>query len=148
MAYMLKNCPYVRSLGKLIQKGFSFFWGSDYEPTLVPPEVPFNVPCEVNRCHAAERVHHCVPSFRETISFTYGMPGASNSSQAKNSPTCRIEFWIEEKELLPNCLRHYCVVWFCFCAGLGLSFPPWLLWLKFVRSLSCSVGYHGLFKRP
>ena len=31
MVYMLKNCPYVRSLGKLIQKGFSFFFG---DPTM------------------------------------------------------------------------------------------------------------------
>eukprot|EP00435_Cladocopium_sp_Y103_P025527 s45_g6.t1 len=77
MAYMLKSCPYVRSLGKLIQKGFSFFWGPEHEPTLVPPDVPFNVSCEKSQCFTAERVEHCVPILKEQISFTYGMPAAS-----------------------------------------------------------------------
>eukprot|EP00435_Cladocopium_sp_Y103_P071759 s497_g38.t1 len=86
MVYMLKNCPYVRSLGKLIQKGFSFFWGPDHEPTLVPPDVPFNVSCETSQCHVAERVDHCVPIFRETISFTYGMPAASSSVEPSSLP--------------------------------------------------------------
>jgi hypothetical protein len=25
--YMLKKCPFVKSLGQLVQQGFSFFWG-------------------------------------------------------------------------------------------------------------------------
>ena len=70
MVYMLKNCPYVRSLGKLIQKGYSFFWGLEHEPTLGPPDVPFNVSSETSKCFTAERVEHCVPIFKETI-FTY-----------------------------------------------------------------------------
>jgi len=74
MVYLLKNCPYVRCLNKLIQKGYSFFWGPEHEPTLVPPDVPFNVSCETSRCFTADRVEHCVPIFKETISFTYGMP--------------------------------------------------------------------------
>lgn len=86
MAYMLKNCPYVRSLGKLIQKGFSFFWGPNYEPTLVPPDVPFKVSCDKLQCHVAERVDHCVPIFKETISFTHGMPAASSSEIPMSFP--------------------------------------------------------------
>ena len=86
MAYMLKNCPYVRSLGKLIQKGFSFFWGPNYEPTLVPPDVPSKVSCDKLQCHVAERVDHCVPIFKETISFTHGMPAASPSEIPMSFP--------------------------------------------------------------
>ena len=37
LIYMLKSCPYVRSLDKLVEKGFSFFWGPSHVPTLVPP---------------------------------------------------------------------------------------------------------------
>ena len=71
---MLKSCPYVKSLGKLVEKGFSFFWGPSHAPTLVPPEVPFEVSCDSSLCHQADRVDHCVPVFKETISFTHGMP--------------------------------------------------------------------------
>lgn len=86
MAYMLKNCPYVCSLGKLIQKGFNFICGPDPEPTLVPPDVPFNVTGDKDGCHAADPVDHCVPIFRETISFTYGMPAASPSVEHSRLP--------------------------------------------------------------
>ena len=85
VAYMLKNCPYVRSLGKLIQRGFSFFWGPDYEPTLVPPNTHFHVACDMSQCQVAERVEHCVPIFRETISFTYGMPASSSADHSEFS---------------------------------------------------------------
>ena len=71
MVYMLKNCPYVCSLSKLIQKGFNFICGPDPEPTLVPPDVLFNVTGDKDRCHVADPVDHCVPIFRETIWFTY-----------------------------------------------------------------------------
>ena len=74
LTYMLKSCPYVKSLGKLVEKGFSFFWGPSHAPTLVPPEVPFEVYCDSSLCHQADRVDHCVPVFKERISFTHGMP--------------------------------------------------------------------------
>ena len=79
MVYMLKSCPYVRSLGKLVEKGFSFFWGPDHFPALVPPEIPFEVSCDESRCFRADRVEHCVPIFQETISLKHGMPASSHS---------------------------------------------------------------------
>lgn len=86
LVYLLKACPYVRSLGKLIEKGFSFFWGPEYDPTLVPPNIPFRVSCDTSCCHIADRVEHCVPIFRETTSFTYGMPAVGVSSDEPSLP--------------------------------------------------------------
>ena len=60
--------------GQLVQSGFSFFWDPNHEPTLVPPTIGFNVNCDFSKCLVADRVEHCVPIFKETISFTYGMP--------------------------------------------------------------------------
>eukprot|EP00435_Cladocopium_sp_Y103_P041809 s2261_g11.t1 len=90
MVYMLKTCPYVRSLGKMIQKGFSFFWGPEHEPTLVPRDVPFNVLCETSKSFTADKVEHCVPIFKETFSFTYGMP-AENVEAASVDPCLRVD---------------------------------------------------------
>ena len=70
LTYMLKSCPYVKSLGKLVEKGFSFFWGPSHAPTLVPPEVPFEVSCDSSLCHQADRVDHCVPVFRNNFFYT------------------------------------------------------------------------------
>lgn len=86
LVYMLQSCPYVKSLGKLIEKGFSFFWGPSYQPTLVPPGVSFNVSCDHSRCYQADRVDHCVPMFKETISFAHGMP-ASKMPHESSSPS-------------------------------------------------------------
>ena len=43
VVYMLKSCPFVKSLGKLRDLGFSFFWGPDHQATLVPPGETFVV---------------------------------------------------------------------------------------------------------
>ena len=70
----------------MIEKGFSFFWGPSYQPTLVPPGVSFNVSCDHSRCYQADRVDHCVPMFKETISLAHGMP-ASKMPHESSSPS-------------------------------------------------------------
>ena len=109
IVYMLKNCPYVRSLGKLIQKGYGFFWSSEHEPTLVPPDVPFQVSCDVSQCHVADRVDHCVPIFKENVSFRYGMPAAPSAAMDPSVPafdadTGGLEV---EREVIPDAIEAF-----------------------------------------
>ena len=61
LVYLLKSCLFVKSLGKMVEKGFGFLWGKDYEPTLVPPGEHVAVKCNVEKCFVASRVDHGVP---------------------------------------------------------------------------------------
>ena len=109
IVYMLKNCPYVRSLGKLIQRGYGFFWSSDYEPTLVPPDVPFQVSCDVSQCHVADRVDHCVPIFKENVSFRYGMPAAPSVAATPSLPAYDADSGVVEleREVIPDAIEAF-----------------------------------------
>ena len=110
IVYMLKNCPYVRSLGKLVQKGFSFFWGPDYEPTIVPPHVPFQVSCDVSQCHVADRVDHCVPIFRETVTFCHGMPASASMDVEPSVPAYDADAVVmahEAEEVIPDAVEAF-----------------------------------------
>ena len=69
--------PFVKSLGQLVQSGFSFFWGPNHEPALVPSTVGFDVVCDVSQCIVADRIDHCVPIFKEEVSFVHGVPAAT-----------------------------------------------------------------------
>ena len=80
IVYMLRKCPFVKSLGQLVQSGFSFFWGPNHEPTLVPPTMGFDVNCDFSKCVVADRVEHCVPIFKEEVSFVHGVPAAAPSA--------------------------------------------------------------------
>ena len=60
VVYMLQKCPFVKSLGQLVQSGFSFFWGPNNEPTLIPPDVEYQFVCDADKCVVADRVEHCV----------------------------------------------------------------------------------------
>ena len=53
----------------MVEKGFVFFWGQDYEPTLVPPGEHVAVKCNVEKCFAASRVDHGVPIFVDEVSI-------------------------------------------------------------------------------
>ena len=53
--YMLKSCPIVRSLGKLIEKGYAFVWGKGF-PFLVPPNVDYSIEVDHEACVFADRV--------------------------------------------------------------------------------------------
>ena len=75
VVYMLQKCPFVKSLGQLVQSGFSFFWGPNNEPTLIPPDVEYQFVCDADKCVVADRVEHCVPIFKEEVSFVHGVPG-------------------------------------------------------------------------
>ena len=59
-----------------------FFWGPNHDPTLVPSHVGFNVECDSSKCIVADRVDHCVPVFREEVSFTHGVPAMRPASDA------------------------------------------------------------------
>ena len=72
LVYMLKSCPFVKSLGKLVEAGFSFVWGPKHQPTLIPCGQPFEA--SYDYCITADRVEHHVPIFREDVLFTRGMP--------------------------------------------------------------------------
>ena len=82
LVYMLKSCPFVKSLGKLVESGFSFLWGPNHLPTLIPAGVGFDVQFDQSQCIVAERVDHCVPVFKETVSFVHGMPAGCPASDA------------------------------------------------------------------
>ena len=64
--------------GQLVQSGFSFFWDPNHEPTLVPPTIGFNVNCDFSKCVVADRVEHCVPTFKEDDSFVHGVPATAS----------------------------------------------------------------------
>lgn len=72
----------MKSLGKLVESGFSFIWGPNHLPTLIPEDVGFNVDFDVSQCIVADRVDHCVPVFKETVSFVHGMPAGFPASDA------------------------------------------------------------------
>ena len=74
LVYMLKSCPFVKSLGRLVEAGFSFVWGPNHQPSLIPSGQPFEVSFNAECCIVADRVEHCVPIFKESVTFTYGMP--------------------------------------------------------------------------
>ena len=40
----------MKSLGKLVESGFSFIWGPNHLPTLIPEDVGFNVDFDVSQC--------------------------------------------------------------------------------------------------
>ena len=86
LVYMLKKCPFVKSLGKLVQMGFSFVWGPDYEPTLVSSGSGFNATFDSSKCVVADRVEHHVPVFKEDVSFAFGMPAGVPASDADPAP--------------------------------------------------------------
>ena len=80
VVYMLKSCPFVKSLGKMIEKGFLFFWGKDYAPTLAPPNEPVSVQCNPRKCITASRIDHGVPIFTEEVSFVPGTPAVAEDN--------------------------------------------------------------------
>ena len=82
LIYMLKSCPFVKSLGKLVESGFSFVWGPNHLPTLIPQRVGLDVQYDQTQCIVADRVDHCVPVFKETVSFVHGMPAGQPASDA------------------------------------------------------------------
>ena len=55
LIYMLKSCPFVKSLGKLVELGFSFVWGPNHLPTLIPEGVGFDVHFDQVQCIVADR---------------------------------------------------------------------------------------------
>ena len=81
LIYMLKRSPFVKSLGKLVESGFSFVWVPIIH-TLFPEDVGFNVDFGADKCIVADRVEHCVPVFKETVSFVHGMPAGHPASDA------------------------------------------------------------------
>lgn len=74
LVYMLKSCPFVKSLGRLVEAGFSFVWGPNHQPSLIPSGQPFEASFNAECCTVADHVEHCVPIFKESVTFTYGMP--------------------------------------------------------------------------
>lgn len=109
IVYMLKNCPYVRSLGKLIQKGYNFFWGPSHEPTIVSPDVPFQVSCDVSQFHVSDRVDHCVPIFRENVSLRYGVPAAPSMEVEPSFPAFDADAGVieHEREVIPDAIEAF-----------------------------------------
>ena len=63
--YMLKTCPLVMSIGKLVHEGFGFYWGPNSMPYLETPSGD-RLP--------AHRVDHNVPIFRLSCDVQHGLP--------------------------------------------------------------------------
>ena len=83
LVYMLKSCPFVKSLGRLVEAGFSFVWGPNDQPSLIPSGQPFEA--SFSECIRADRVEHCVPIFRESVVFTHGMPAGGLPAPSADS---------------------------------------------------------------
>ena len=71
--YLLKRCPLVKSLGKLVEKGYSFFWGPEDMPCLIPPGTPYQFTVDADSCHHATRVDGGVPVFSDHVKVTKGL---------------------------------------------------------------------------
>lgn len=63
--YMLKTCPLVMSIGKLVHEGFGFYWSPNSMPYLETPSGD-HLP--------AHRVDHNVPIFRLSCDVQHGLP--------------------------------------------------------------------------
>ena len=97
------------SLGKLIQKGYNFFWGPSHEPTIVSPDVPFQVSCDVSQFHVSDRVDHCVPIFRENVSLRYGVPAAPSMEVEPSFPAFDADAGVieHEREVIPDAIEAF-----------------------------------------